>query len=64
MIRLETSLAQNSHFSCPRFKQETHQFAIHHFAGAVSYQAEGLVKKNKVMSLVDDYSTPLQNYTI
>lgn len=47
MIRLETSLAQNSHFSCPRFKQETHQFAIHHFAGAVSYQAEGLVKKNK-----------------
>ena len=46
--RLETSLSQCSHFSCPRFKSERHEFAIHHFAESVSYQVEGLVKKNKV----------------
>ncbi|KAL9980241.1 hypothetical protein ACROYT_G008799 [Oculina patagonica] len=45
--RLETSLLQNSHFTCPRFKSENHEFSIHHFAESVSYQVEGLVKKNK-----------------
>ncbi|KAJ7387469.1 Unconventional myosin-XIX [Desmophyllum pertusum] len=45
--RLETSLAQNSHFSCPRFRSENHEFSIYHFAESVSYQVEGLVKKNK-----------------
>jgi len=45
--RLETSLLQNSHFTCPRFKRENHVFSIHHFAESVSYQVEGLVKKNK-----------------
>ena len=46
--RLETSLLQNSHFACPRFKSENHVFSIHHFAESVSYQVDGLVKKNKV----------------
>ncbi|XP_022793061.1 unconventional myosin-XIX-like isoform X2 [Stylophora pistillata] len=45
--RLTTTLAQNSHFTCPRFKSENHLFRIHHFAESVSYQVEGLVKKNK-----------------
>ena len=46
--RMETSLLYNSHFTCPRFKSENHMFSIHHFAESVSYQIEGLVKKNKV----------------
>ncbi|XP_027042559.1 unconventional myosin-XIX-like [Pocillopora damicornis] len=45
--RLKTALAQNTHFTCPRFKSENHEFSIHHFAESVSYQVEGLVKKNK-----------------
>lgn len=45
--RLKTTLAQNTHFTCPRFKSENHEFSIHHFAESVSYQVEGLVKKNK-----------------
>lgn len=52
--RLETSLAQCSHFSCPRFKSERHEFAIHHFAESVSYQVEGLVKKNKVKIFLEN----------
>ena len=46
--RLETSLLYSSHFTCPRIKSENHMFSIHHFAESVSYQVEGLVKKNKV----------------
>ena len=50
--RLEASLAQFKHFTCPRFRSENEEFTIHHFADSVSYQVEGLVKKNKVR----DYS--------
>ena len=50
--RLEASLAQLRHFTCPRFRSENEEFTIHHFADSVSYQVEGLVKKNKVR----DYS--------
>lgn len=50
--RLEASLAQFRHFTCPRFRSENEEFTIHHFADSVSYQVEGLVKKNKVR----DYS--------
>lgn len=50
--RLEASLAQFRHFTCPRFRSENEEFTIHHFAYSVSYQVEGLVKKNKVR----DYS--------
>jgi len=46
--RLETSLLLNRHSTCPRFMSENHVFRIHHFAESVSYQVEGLVKKNKV----------------
>ena len=46
--RLEASLAQFRHFTCPRFRSENEEFTIHHFADSVSYQVEGLVKKNKV----------------
>ncbi|KAM7430002.1 Unconventional myosin-XIX [Porites harrisoni] len=45
--RLEASLAQFRHFTCPRFRSENEEFTIHHFADSVSYQVEGLVKKNK-----------------
>jgi len=63
--RLEMSLGQCSHFSCPRFKTESHEFAIHHFAESVSYQVEGLVKKNKdfvppeVVELLQSSRNPL-----
>ena len=50
--RLEASLAQFRHFTCPRFRSENEEFTIHHFADSVSYQVEGLVEKNKVR----DYS--------
>lgn len=46
--RLEASLALFRHFTCPRFRSENEEFTIHHFADSVSYQVEGLVKKNKV----------------
>ena len=46
--RLETSLLYDSRFTCPQFKSENHMFSIHYFAESVSYQVEGLVKKNKV----------------
>ncbi|XP_074635591.1 unconventional myosin-XIX-like isoform X1 [Acropora palmata] len=45
--RLETSLANSNHFTCPKFRHKTHQFAINHFAETVSYQADELLKKNK-----------------
>ena len=47
--RLETSLAYSSHFTCPKFGHKTHQFAINHFAETVSYQADELLRKNKVI---------------
>ena len=47
--RLETSLANSNHFTSPKFRQKTHQFSINHFAEAVSYQADELLKKNKVI---------------
>ena len=46
--RLETTLLYNGHSTCPRFKSENQMFSIHHYAESVSYQVEGLVKKNKV----------------
>ena len=51
--RLETSLANSNHFTCPKFRHKTHQFAINHFAGTVSYQADELLKKNKVIFVGD-----------
>ena len=53
--RLKTALAQNTHFTCPRFKSDNYEFSIHHFAESVSYQVEGLVKKNKVRFFVMFY---------
>ena len=50
--RLEASLAQLRHFTCPRFRSENEEFTIHHFADSVSYQVEGLVKKNKVPNVL------------
>lgn len=59
--RLETSLAQFSHFACPRFKNESHEFTIHHFAESVSYQVEGLVRKNKVELFFVEIVTVFRN---
>lgn len=51
--RLETSLANSNHFTSPKFRHKTHQFAINHFAETVSYQADELLKKNKVIIVGD-----------